>query len=183
MELALEVFYFLVLAFQDFFHLLNPLLKLLPLLLQKIKLLLHCRLLVFELTQLVLHYLYLCPYTLQGCLVVKTPSHHPFHHNHGLKHKEEVLDRKPRGMDGQKVDEYGYLSDGKKSRLPHCFREVIAQVLIILRHYNGRELLQGIFGVFAKEDGWLLLTSKQSLHEAFASSMLHWGDRLYTLSH
>ena len=49
-ELALEVLYFLVLAFQDFLHLLHPLLELLPLLLRKIKLLLHYGLLVFELT-------------------------------------------------------------------------------------------------------------------------------------
>ena len=88
MELALEVLYFLVLAFQDFLHLFRPLLKLLPLL-RKIKLLLHCGLLVFKLTQFILRRLYLYPNTLQG-LVVKTPSHQPFHHNHGLKRKEGV---------------------------------------------------------------------------------------------
>ena len=86
-------------------------------------------------------------------------------------------------MDGQKVDGHGYLSDGKKSQLPHYLREVIAQILIVLRRHDGRNLLQGMFEVFAKEDEWFLLISRWSLHEAFTGPMLHWGDRLYTLRH
>ena len=89
-ELALEVLYFLVLAFQDFLHPLRPMLELLPLLLRKLKLPLHCGLPVFELTRFVLRRLYFCPNTLQSCLVVKTSSHQPFYHNHGLKRKEGV---------------------------------------------------------------------------------------------
>ena len=62
------------------------------------------------------------------------------------------LDRKPMEMDGQKVDGHGYLSDDKKSWLPHCLRGVITQVLIVLRCHDGRNLLQDMFRVFAKED-------------------------------
>ena len=86
-------------------------------------------------------------------------------------------------MDEQKVDRHGYLSDGKKSRLPHYLCGVITQVLIVLRRHDGRNLLQGMLGVFAEEDGWFLLINRRSLHEAFTSLMLHRGDRLYTLSH
>ena len=88
-ELAFEVLYFLVFSFQDFFHLLCPLFKILPLLLWKIKLLLHCGLLVLKLTQLILRHLCLCLNMLQGSLVVKTSSYQPFHHDHGLKRKKD----------------------------------------------------------------------------------------------
>ena len=57
----------------------------------------------------------------------KILSHQPFHHNHGLKHTQKKgLDGKPSGKDGRKVNGQDYLSDCKKTRLPHGFRGVIA---------------------------------------------------------
>ena len=85
--------------------------------------------------------------------------------------------------DEHKIDGYYYLSDYKKTRLPHGLCRVIAQVLIILRRNDGWELLQGMFGVFMDEDGWLVLCSGRGLHKAFANPLLHLGDCLRTLCH
>ena len=93
------------------------------------------------------------------------------------------LDRKPMEMDRQNVDGHGYMGDGKESRLLHCLRGVITKVLIVFWCHDGRDLLQGMFGVFTEEDRWFLLIYRRSFHEAFTSPMLHRGDRLYTLSH
>ena len=76
-------------------------------------------------------------------------------------------------MDREKVNGHDYLSNGKKSQLPHCLRGVITQVLIVLQRHDGRNLLRGMFGVFAEEDELFLLINRQSLHEAFTSLMLH----------
>ena len=54
-------------------------------------------------------------------------------------------------MDREKANGHDYLSNGKKSQLPHCLRGVITQVLIVLQRHDGRNLLQGMFGVFSPD--------------------------------
>ena len=81
-------------------------------------------------------------------------------------------------MDGHKDDESDYLSNCKKTRLPHGLHGVISQILVILSRNDRRNLLQGMFTVFTEEDGRLLLDGRRSLHEAFACPMLYRGDRL-----
>ena len=43
-----------------------------------------------------------------------------------------------------------YLGNAKKTRLPYGFRQMVAQVFIILRSDDGREPLQGMFRVFTE---------------------------------
>ena len=85
-------------------------------------------------------------------------------------------------MNEHKDDESDYLSNCKKTRLPHGLCGVVSQILVILSRNDRRDLLQGMFRVFIEGDGRLLLDGGRSLHEAFAYPMLYRGDH-FALSH
>ena len=77
--------------------------------------------------------------------MIETLSHQPFYHEHGLKIVE--VNFKQRIWTGEKATDI-YLGNAEKARLPHGLRRMVAQVFIILKGDDLRELLQGILGIF-----------------------------------
>ena len=75
-----------------------------------------------------------------------------------------------------------YLSNAKKSRLPHGLNCVVTQVLIIIHHDDGRELLQHILGVLAEEDERFFSNGDITLHKSFTLSQTRLSDRLFGLN-
>ena len=74
------------------------------------------------------------------------------------------------------------MSNAKKPRLPHGFRGMIAQVLVVIGRNDGRELFQCVFQILTEEDEWFFNNRGKALHVTFALPMTKGCDRLLGFS-